>query len=153
MAWIARRALLPHRFRPALYRAFGVAIGHGVLILDGVEVTSSRLRIGDRVFLNRHVFIDCQAEVSIGNDVQIGNHVKLITSTHAVGPSSRRAGESVPRPVSIGDGCWLGADVVVLPGVRVAAGCIIAAGAVVTVSTDPDGLYAGVPARRVKDLS
>ena len=41
---------------------------------------------------------------------------------------------------------------IILPGVTIAEGCVIAAGAVVNKSTEPDGLYAGVPARRVKDL-
>ena len=47
---------------------------------------------------------------------------------------------------------WLGARVVVLPGVQVAPGCIVGAGAVVTRDTEPDGVYVGVPARRIRDL-
>lgn len=50
------------------------------------------------------------------------------------------------------DGCWLGGNVTVLPGVTIGRGCVIAAGAVVTKSCDPNGLYAGVPARRIRDL-
>lgn len=53
---------------------------------------------------------------------------------------------------TVGDGCWIGANATILPGVTVAPGCVIAAGAVVTKDTEPDGLYAGVPARRVRDL-
>jgi maltose O-acetyltransferase len=54
--------------------------------------------------------------------------------------------------VSVGNGSWLGTGVTVLPGVTIGEGCVIAAGAVVTADCAPDGLYAGVPARRIRDL-
>jgi maltose O-acetyltransferase len=56
------------------------------------------------------------------------------------------------KPVTVGDGCWLGACCIILPGVAIASGCIIAAGAVVSKSTEENGLYAGVPARRIRSL-
>ena len=56
------------------------------------------------------------------------------------------------EPIRVEAGSWLGAGVLVLPGVTIGHGSVIAAGAVVTKSTCADGLYAGVPARRVRDL-
>jgi maltose O-acetyltransferase len=55
-------------------------------------------------------------------------------------------------PVTIEDGCWIGANATVLPGVRIAGGTVIAAGAVVTRDCEPNSLYAGVPATRIKAL-
>jgi acetyltransferase-like isoleucine patch superfamily enzyme len=78
--------------------------------------------------------------------------VMLVTSSHAVGPCERRAGPLKPAPITVGDGCWIGAGAVLLPGVTVHDGCVIASGAVVTGDCAADGLYAGVPARRVRDL-
>ena len=52
----------------------------------------------------------------------------------------------------IGDGSWLGQNVSVIAGVTIGAGCMIAAGAVVVSDCEPNGLYAGVPARRIKNL-
>ncbi|WP_367316728.1 DapH/DapD/GlmU-related protein [Agreia sp. PsM10] len=78
--------------------------------------------------------------------------MRLITSSHGLGPSERRAGPSESKPLSIGPGCWIGSGAVILPGVTVAPGCIVGAGAVVSRDTRPDGLYAGIPARRIKDL-
>ncbi|MBR1536811.1 MAG: hypothetical protein IJ630_07725 [Treponema sp.] len=46
---------------------------------------------------------------------------------------------------------WIGANVTILDGVTVASGCVLAAGSVVTKSTEPNGVYAGVPARRIKE--
>ena len=69
------------------------------------------------------------------------------------GSHEKRAGNSVFKPITVGSGCWIGADVTLLPGIRIADGCVIGAGAVVTKNTEPDGLYAGNPAHRIKDLS
>ena len=76
----------------------------------------------------------------------------VVTGSHQLGDRRRRAGPPLPRPVRIGSGCWLGARVIVLPGVTIGPGCIIAAGAVVAQDCAADGLYAGVPARRLRDL-
>ncbi|MGI2292887.1 acyltransferase [Paenibacillus sp. GXUN7292] len=66
--------------------------------------------------------------------------------------SSKRAGESDRKPVTIGKGCWIGARATILPGVTVGDGCVIAAGAVVTKDCEPDSLYAGVPAIKIKSI-
>ncbi|WP_249354641.1 DapH/DapD/GlmU-related protein [Rhodococcus sp. USK13] len=52
----------------------------------------------------------------------------------------------------VGDGCWIGAGAIILPGVTVGEGCVVGAGAVVTRDCSPNGLYVGSPARRVRDL-
>ncbi len=76
----------------------------------------------------------------------------IVTGSHELGGHERRAVAGAPSPVRIGSGCWLGARVVVLPGVTIGPGCMIAAGAVVAHDCAADRLYAGVPARRVRDL-
>ncbi|WP_372495087.1 acyltransferase [Nocardioides pinisoli] len=50
------------------------------------------------------------------------------------------------------NGAWIGAAVTVLPGVTIGPGCVVAAGSVVTADCQANGLYAGVPARRIRDL-
>jgi len=69
-----------------------------------------------------------------------------------MGPSRQRAGENIEAPIVIGDGSWLGQNVSVIAGVTIGAGCMIAAGAGVGSDCEPNGLYAGVPARRIKNL-
>jgi acetyltransferase-like isoleucine patch superfamily enzyme len=56
------------------------------------------------------------------------------------------------EPVSIGDGTWIGTGALILPGVHVGAGCVIAAGAVVTESVPDDTLVGGVPAKVLRQL-
>lgn len=55
------------------------------------------------------------------------------------------------KGIEIKDNVWIGANVTILDGVIVESGCILAAGAVLTKSTEPNGIYAGVPAKRIKD--
>jgi len=71
---------------------------------------------------------------------------------HEVGPADQRAGKRVDRPIRIGDGTWIATRAVVLAGVTIGRGCVIAAGAVVTRDCEPHGLYAGAPAARRRDL-
>jgi maltose O-acetyltransferase len=132
------------------------------LVCDGVHPTArlyhgthflgARLRIDERAFINSHCVIDANASVVIGPDVHLGRGVQIVTLSHEVGPSRRRAGARAGKPVMIGAGSWLGAGAVVLPGVTVGEGCIVGAGAVVREDCEPHGLYAGVPAVRRRDL-
>ncbi len=148
---------LPHRLSPRMLRWSGVEVGAGCelregLVVDNAASGSLQLSIGDGTYINADARIDTAAAVTIGARVSLGPGVRIVTTTHALGTSHQRAGELACQPVSIGDGSWLGAGVMVLPGVTIAPGCVIAAGAVVTKDTNPHGLYAGVPARRIRDL-
>jgi maltose O-acetyltransferase len=91
--------------------------------------------------------------ITLGNEVRIGMRTVIITGSHEIGPSARRAGAATSAAVKIGDGCWIGANVTILPGVTIGPGTIVAAGAVVASNCDADALYAGVPARRVRSLT
>jgi maltose O-acetyltransferase len=141
------------RLRQKILRRAGIKIGARVKLFGQIFFGSEKCEIGDGAFISVQCLIDGAAPVKIGNDVFLAMGVRLITSTHEFGPHSRRAGAPVNAPVTIGDGCWLGAGSMVLPGVTIAPGCVIGAGAVVTQSTEPDGLYLGVPAKRVRELA
>ncbi|GEL24518.1 hypothetical protein PSU4_34720 [Pseudonocardia sulfidoxydans NBRC 16205] len=113
----------------------------------------AHLRVGEGCFVNRRCYFDLDGVVTLEDDVVIGHGVTIVTSTHELGPSTRRAGAVTPRPVTVRRGAWLGANATVLPGVTVGAGAVVAAGAVVTDDVTPDTLVAGVPARAVRRLA
>jgi len=77
------------------------------------------------------VILDC-ALVKIGDRVLFGTGVSLITATHETSIQSRRDGVEYALPITIGDDCWLGSNVTVLPGVTIGNGCTIAAGSIVS---------------------
>lgn len=134
-----------------IYNLFGI-VTRSSLISPKCHFSSYRVQIGENTFINTGCYFETSAMISIGRNCSIGMEVMLCASTHEIGPSGKRAGKAYGLPVAVGDGCWIGARAVILPGVTVGDGCIIAAGAVVTGDCEPNGLYAGIPARRIREL-
>jgi maltose O-acetyltransferase len=149
--------LVGNRSRATLLRLVGVKIGRGTVIGGGIRVVGigrcqDRLSIGERCWVNAGCYFDVSDRVDIGDDVAIGQQVLLLTQSHQVGRPTRRAGSLITGPIRIANGCWLGARSVVLPGVSIGRGAIVAAGAVVTADVAPDTMVGGVPARAIRSL-
>lgn len=113
---------------------------------------SAEISIGQGCFINDYCYFENAAPITVGHEVAFGPRVAVITSAHAVGGSDRRCGEWQPRPVQIEDGCWVGAQALILPGVTIGHGTVVAAGAVVSSDCEPDCLYGGTPARMLRRL-
>ena len=151
-ALVASEAV-PARVRRRLMARLGYRVGKHFEIHAGATLRSKGIEFGDGVFVNVGLYYDGMARVTVGDRVAFGPHVRLVTATHDIGPGPKRcSAELLARPIAIEDGCWLCAGVTVLPGVVVARGCVVGAGSTVVASTEPDGLYVGSPARRVRDL-
>jgi acetyltransferase-like isoleucine patch superfamily enzyme len=146
---IARSPLLPSRVRVVILRMGGIRLGRSAVsarvFFGGPDVV-----IGDRSFINVGVFFDGLGPITVGDDVHIAMETMLLTGSHVIGDGSRRAAALTASGVRVEDGAWIGARSVILPGVTVGAGAVVAAGAVVTGSCEPNALYAGVPARLVR---
>lgn len=149
---IASSSLLSYRARRNVLRLWGMSVGAGTLIAPHGFVIGRNIRIGGACFLNYECFIDALGDVTIGDHVYMGMQTMIVTSAHEVGGPEQRAGRGYGDPVTIGDGAWLGARVVVNPGVTIGEGCVIASGAVVTRDTEPHCLYGGVPAVKIREL-
>ncbi len=144
---------LPNALRCRLMRMCGVSVGSRTTVKARCTVMGKiSLSVGQDCYIGYQCVFDANAPIVIQDGVYLAHRVSLVTSTHTIGSASMRASTPVHRPVTIGQGCWLGTGVTVLPGVTIAEGCIVAAGAVVTDDCPANGLYAGVPARRRKDL-
>ncbi len=151
-ACVASWRLAPMSLRLWALRAGGMQVGADVHVFEGVRYLHGRVTLGDRSMIAQDVFLQDHAEIAIGQDAWIGPRCTLLTQTHEIGGSNLRASGSFDRPVMIGTGCWLGANVTVLPGVIIGDGCVVGAGAVVTRDCEPNGLYVGAPAIRKRDL-
>ena len=154
-SWPARlvsHALVPMPIRMRVLGAMGHRFAPKARIRPGTLVLGSGLTLGRDTFVNTRCLIDATAEVVLGDDVHLAHGVMILTADHEHGAPSRRAGTMIARPVRVGDGAWLGAACVLLPGVTVGEGCVVAAGAVVAEDLPPHGLYGGVPARLIREL-
>ena len=150
---ITSSRLLPNRQRFAIQSKLGLDhvteahIGPNVTFVVPEDVVA-----GPGCYFNEGVFLD-RGGVTLGSNVYMGPRSMIITAHHPIGGPELRAAAGEARPVHVGDGTWIGAGAIILPGLTIGSGCVIAAGAVVTRSCEPNGLYAGVPAKRLRDLS
>lgn len=90
--------------------------------------------------------------VMIGSRVQIGPNVSIYTVTHDTSVLSRRKYVEFGHPVHIGDDCWIGGNVIVLPGVTIGEGSTIGAGSIVTKDIPPFSVAVGSPCRVKKTV-
>lgn len=120
--------------------------------------------LGNNVSINMNcTFVDCN-QIVIGDNVLIASNVQLYTATHPVELAERltpdwngETGEYFCRtyalPIKIGNGCWLGGGVIVLPGVTIGDGSVIGAGSVVTKDIPENSLAVGNPCRVIRKIN
>ena len=115
----------------------------------GLGASAFTLGAGSVVLSDSHV--DCSAPVTIGRRTHIGRRAQLFTHSHDVGDRAVPVLEApiVSRPIFIGDDVMLFGDVVVLPGVTIGDGAVIAVRSVVTRDVAPYAKVAGSPARQI----
>jgi maltose O-acetyltransferase len=143
------------REKRRILRLFGASLAPGARVAPGLVATTysrENLQLGAGSFLGPQCLIDNYSPIVIGKNVQVAARANFATATHDLGDATKRAGQWSHAGITIGDGTWIGAGVTILSGVVIGPGCIVAAGAVVTEDCEPNGLYAGVPARRKRNL-
>jgi len=145
------------RLRMRLLRLIGVPIGAETIVCGRISISGARhaqraLHIGSSCMINEGCRFETGAAIRIGDRVHIGHDVTLLTTTHEIGPHEQRSHGRVVAPVTVGDGVWIGTRALVLPGVEIGAGAVVAAGSVVTGSVPPDTVVAGVPAKVLRSL-
>jgi acetyltransferase-like isoleucine patch superfamily enzyme len=135
----------------------GTMIGPHVSLSAGMVpgqecVTDPVVRIGDRCLIGRGSGIVGHLCIEIGDDVWTGHHIYTTAQNHGYEdvdvPISRQV--QPERPVTVGDGSWLGHGSVVLPGARIGRHVVVAAGSVVTGDLPDFCVAAGAPARPIR---
>lgn len=126
-----------------------IRIGERTKIRRGAEWIGP-ITVGKYCSFNRDSYI--RANVTIGNYCNIGAFTKIISDTHAIGGTQRRAGAVSFEPITIGNGVFIGASVTILGGVTIGDSAVIAAGSLVNKDVPPNTVYGGVPAKKIRDL-
>ena len=109
------------------------------------------VKIGDKTYINHDSEIRCRERVTIGNNVSIAYNVLIQDSDYHT--MYDEVGNPKPEtlPITIEDNVWIGAGAMILKGVTLGEGCVVAARSVVTKNTPPYSLVAGNPARVIKE--
>jgi len=171
------RRLSAARLRCHGYRALGLRGGEKGLFEGGVRIDrpwlasvgprvvlqkhvwlallseEASLTLGPHVFVGRYTEIEVVQRVEIGDGVMIGPMTYITDHNHDIRYGSDPIHErpTIPAPVSIGRDAWIGAGCIILPGVTIGEGAIVAAGAVVHGDVAPFALVGGVPARFIRN--
>lgn len=141
--------------RLLVYKAAGLTIGKGSRIhMDARFFDPENIKIGQGTIIGDHAFLDGRDKLIIGDHVDIASSVMIYNSEHDTTAEDFHA---INGPVEIGDFVFIGPRAIILPGVRVGKGAVVAAGAVVTKDVADFAIVGGVPAevigeRKVKDL-
>ena len=147
-----RPTSLGARLNRLVVRWIFAACGEEVNIRPNVYFgRGSHVRIGNRSMIGADSIVGSAADVTIGDDVMMGPQVLIYTSNHGIELGSpMRLQPSVNRPVTIGNDVWIGARCILLPGVTINDGAVVAAGAVVSKDVPQNAIVGGVPARVLK---
>lgn len=131
--------------RHSVLRLAGVRIGKGSTVHMGCRFFEPRgVSIGEDTKIGDNAFLDGRAPLKIGNHVDIASQVLIYNSEHDKNDPLFRA---IDAPVEIEDYVFIGPRAIILPGVRIGKGAIVAAGAVVTKDVAAFSIVAGVPAK------
>ena len=124
----------------------GCSIGRDAAIHMGCFFTGRNITIGNNTIVNRRCYLDGRGALIIGNNVSIAPEAYILSMTH-----DSQSPDFTPeiRTTRIDDYAWLGARVLVLPGVHLGIGCVIGAGSVVTDDVPAYTIAAGSPARKI----
>jgi acetyltransferase-like isoleucine patch superfamily enzyme len=127
-----------------------VCIQADVLPVEIVSYDRAQISIGDRTFINYGASITAYEKVAIGSDCLLGHNLRVMDcNEHGL---EQRNTIPAAAPVTIGDRVWIGANVIILPGVSIGHGSAIGAGSVVTKDIPVNVIAAGNPARVLREI-
>lgn len=141
---------IPSRhLRRWFYQALGATLGKDSFPCRRVEVLLPMgLKLGDGVSVGWFAELDARGGIEIQDNTNISSHVKLITGSHDIDDPEFTADF---LPIHIGHHCWIGTGAIVLQGVKIGDGAVVAAGSVVTKDVAPWTVVGGIPAKKIRD--
>ena len=138
-----------HFIRNSIYRLAGIKIGAGSTIHTGCRFyQSNKIKIGEDTSVGDRCFLDGREEITIGSHTSIASQVLIYNSEHNINDELFRASQ---QPVVIGDYVFIGPRAIILPGVKIGDGTVVAAGAVVSKDVLKGEIVGGVPAKKIAD--
>ena len=153
-AYKIKPALLEPGSNIKLLQSGSISGGENIRLRANTSLVSigGAIQLGDSVFFNRNCNLVCREKITVGNSVSFGHNVCVIDHDHVFGwsgisPTEYRTGEIV-----IEEGCWIGANVVILRGTHIGAFSVIGAGCVVKGEIPPHSLVTGGRELNIKEI-
>ena len=110
------------------------------------------VHFGHTVYANSGLTLVDDTHIYVGDNTMFGPNVTIATAGHPIDPELRRQGLQYNLPVRIGKNCWLGAGVIVMPGVTIGDNAVIGAGSIVTRDIPANVVAVGNPCRVVREV-
>ena len=140
-----------HTIRWICYSLAGVKMGRGSHLHMGTQFFNpANVSIGEGTIIGQNAFLDGRDKLVIGKHVDIASDVMIYNSEHDLNATDFVA---IQEPVEIGDYVFIGPRSIILPGVKIGRGAVVAAGAVVTKNVDDFAIVGGVPAKVIGERS
>lgn len=138
---------------PRLHRDRRLRIELGAEVFIGPNAIfqgEGSVAIGNGTYIGAGFSCNAMQSIIIGEKCMLGNYVSVIDNDHGLDAGSDMITQPLrSRPVRIERNCWLGEKAIILAGVSIGAGAVVAAGAVVTRDVEPNAIVGGVPARLI----
>jgi len=140
--------------RFAMLREMFAEVGEGSYIESPLHANwgGKHVHFGKQVYANFGLTMVDDTHIYVGDNTMFGPNVTLATAGHPIEPSLRRKGLQYNMPVRIGSNCWLGAGVIVLPGVTIGDNTVVGAGSVVTRDLPANVVAVGNPCRVLRPI-
>ncbi len=130
----------------------GIEVGNGFLCANGCRVSRGReIVVGSNFYMGYSCHLG--ANMIVGNDVMFASEVAVVGGDHKIDYIDcpiRYSGRDEFKTAEFGDGCWIGHRVIVLHGVKIGEGAVVAAGSVVTKNVESRAIVAGNPAKFIR---
>lgn len=145
-----------HHIRLIVFTINGMKIGNGSIIHMGCKFFKlNNIDIGKDTIIGNNAFLDGRSNIKIGDHVDIASEVMIYNSEHSINDPKFKATDA---PVEVGDYVFIGPRVIILPGIKIGRGAVIAAGCVLTKNVPSYAIFAGVPGkmigeRKIRDLN
>ena len=139
----------------ALLKEMFAEIGENCCVLPPFYANfgGKHVHFGNAVFANFNLTLVDDTHIYVGDHTMIAPNVTLATAAHPISPEVREKGYQYNLPITIGKNCWLGAGVIVLPGVTIGDNTVVGAGSVVTKDLPANVVAVGNPCRILREIT